>query len=40
MGYYRDIAFAIVTQNTGGPDGGPIDGPLIAKFFAALGPTA
>jgi len=37
MGYDGDIAFAIVTQNTGGLDGGPIDGPLIAKFFHALG---
>ncbi|MBV9465629.1 MAG: hypothetical protein JO169_05895, partial [Solirubrobacterales bacterium] len=38
MGYYHDIAFAIVTQNTAGADGGPIDGPLIAKFLDALGP--
>lgn len=38
MGYEGDIAFAIVTQNTGGPDGGPVDGPLIAKFLDALGP--
>ena len=37
MGYYGDIAFAIVTQDTGGPDGGPVDGPLIAKFLDALG---
>ena len=37
MGYYGDIAFAIVTQDTGGSDGGPIDGPLIAKFLDALG---
>ena len=40
MGYYGDIAFAIVTQNTGGQDGGPVDGPLIAKFLNALGPGA
>ena len=40
MGYYGDIAFAIVTHNTGGPDGGPIDGPLIAKFLNQLGPSA
>lgn len=40
MGYDRDIAFAIVTQNTGGADGGPVDGPLIAKFLDALGPGA
>ncbi|HEX4672460.1 MAG TPA: penicillin-binding transpeptidase domain-containing protein [Solirubrobacteraceae bacterium] len=38
MGYYGDIAFAIVTQDTGGPGGGPVDGPLIAKFLDALGP--
>jgi cell division protein FtsI/penicillin-binding protein 2 len=37
MGYNGNIAFAIVTQNTGGVDGGPVDGPIIAKFFDALG---
>ncbi len=37
MGYHGDIAFAIVTQDTGGADGGPVDGPIIAKFFSALG---
>ena len=37
MGYDGDIAFAIVTQNPGGADGGPVDGPIIAKFFSALG---
>ncbi|MGZ4306874.1 MAG: penicillin-binding transpeptidase domain-containing protein, partial [Solirubrobacteraceae bacterium] len=37
MGYDGNIAFAIVTQNTGGADGGPVDGPLIAKFLDALG---
>ncbi len=37
MGYYRDIAFAIVVQNSGGINGGPLDGPLIAKFLSALG---
>jgi cell division protein FtsI/penicillin-binding protein 2 len=37
MGYNRGIAFAIVTQNTGGDDGGPVDGPIIAKFLDALG---
>jgi cell division protein FtsI/penicillin-binding protein 2 len=37
MGYDGNIAFAIVTQNTGGADGGPVDGPIIAKFFSALG---
>jgi hypothetical protein len=40
MGYDGDIAFAIVTQNTGGADGGPVDGPIIAKFLDALGPGA
>jgi cell division protein FtsI/penicillin-binding protein 2 len=39
MGYYGDVAFAIVTQDTGGSDGGPIDGPLIAKFLGALRST-
>ena len=39
MGYYGDIAFAIVTQDTGGNDGGPVDGPLIAKFLGAVGPN-
>jgi cell division protein FtsI/penicillin-binding protein 2 len=37
MGYNRDIAFAIVTHDTGGQDGGPVNGPLIAKFLDALG---
>lgn len=37
MGYDGDIAFAIVVQNSGGINGGPLDGPLIAKFFSALG---
>jgi cell division protein FtsI/penicillin-binding protein 2 len=37
MGYNGNIAFAIVTQNTGGVDGGPVDGPIIAKFLDALG---
>jgi cell division protein FtsI/penicillin-binding protein 2 len=37
MGYDGNIAFAIVTQNTGGADGGPVDGPIIAKFLDALG---
>jgi len=40
IGYDGDIAFAIVTQNTGGTDGGPVDGPIIAKFLRALGPGA
>jgi hypothetical protein len=40
MGYDGDIAFAIVTQDTGGADGGPVDGPIIARFLDALGPGA
>ena len=39
MGYRGDIAFGIVTQDTGGQDGGPVNGPLIARFFSALGPS-
>jgi cell division protein FtsI/penicillin-binding protein 2 len=35
MGYNGDIAFAVVVQGTG--DGGPTDGPIVAKFFKALG---
>jgi cell division protein FtsI/penicillin-binding protein 2 len=37
MGYDGDIAFAIVVQDSGGVNGGPLDGPIIAKFFNALG---
>ena len=37
MGYDANIAFAIVTQNTGGADGGPVNGPIIARFLDALG---
>jgi cell division protein FtsI/penicillin-binding protein 2 len=40
MGYDGDIAFAIVTHDTGGADGGPVDGPIIARFLDALGPGA
>jgi hypothetical protein len=40
MGYDGDIAFAIVTQDTGGGDGGPVDGPIIARFLTALGSGA
>jgi cell division protein FtsI/penicillin-binding protein 2 len=38
MGYDGDIAFAIVVQGTG--NGGPTDGPIIAKFLTALGVAA
>ena len=37
MGYNGDTAFAIVVQDSGGVNGGPLDGPLIARFFHALG---
>jgi cell division protein FtsI/penicillin-binding protein 2 len=39
-GYDGDIAFAIVVQNSGGANGGPLDGPIIAKFLDALGSGA
>jgi len=37
MGYRGDVAFAIVTHDTGGIDGGPVNGPIIAKFLDAIG---
>jgi cell division protein FtsI/penicillin-binding protein 2 len=37
MGYDGDVAFAIVVQDSGGLNGGPLDGPIVAKFFQALG---
>jgi cell division protein FtsI/penicillin-binding protein 2 len=37
MGYDGDIAFAVVAQDTGGVNGGPFDGPLVATFLNALG---
>jgi len=40
MGYDGDIAFAIVVQNSGGANGGPLDGPIIARFLDALGSGA
>ena len=40
MGYDGDIAFAIVTHDTGGGNGGPVNGPIIARFLKALGPGA
>jgi cell division protein FtsI/penicillin-binding protein 2 len=39
MGYDGDVAFAIVVQDSGGVNGGPLDGPAIAKFLTALGPA-
>jgi cell division protein FtsI/penicillin-binding protein 2 len=38
IGYRGDIAFAMVLQGTG--NGGPTDGPVVAKFLDALGPGA
>jgi cell division protein FtsI/penicillin-binding protein 2 len=40
MGYDGDVAFAIVVQDSGGVNGGPLDGPIIAKFLTALGSSA
>jgi cell division protein FtsI/penicillin-binding protein 2 len=40
MGYDADIAFAIVVQDSGGVNGGPLDGPIIARFLDALGSDA
>ena len=37
MGYHGDIAFAVVVQDSHDVNGGPLDGPLIARFFTALG---
>lgn len=34
MGYQGDVAFAVVVQGTG--NGGPTDGPLIARFLDSL----
>jgi cell division protein FtsI/penicillin-binding protein 2 len=36
IGYRGDIAFAMVLQGTG--NGGPMDGPIVARFLNALGP--
>jgi cell division protein FtsI/penicillin-binding protein 2 len=40
VGYDRGIAFAIVTHDTGGADGGPVNAPIIATFLNALGSKA
>jgi len=37
MGFRGNVAFAIVTHNTGGGNGGPVNGPIIAKFLDAIG---
>ena len=37
MGYDGDLAFAVVVQDSGGINGGPLDGPIVAKFLDALG---
>ena len=34
---FLPVAFAIVVQDSGGLNGGPLDGPIIAKFLNALG---
>jgi cell division protein FtsI/penicillin-binding protein 2 len=36
MGYHGDIAFAIVVQDSGDLDGGPRDGPLVARFLNSV----
>jgi cell division protein FtsI/penicillin-binding protein 2 len=36
MGYRGNLAFAIVTHDTGGGNGGPVNGPIIARFLNAL----
>ena len=40
MGYDGDVAFAIVVQDSGGVNGGPENGPIIARFLTALGGAA
>lgn len=35
MGWHGDVAFAMVEQDSKG-DGGPVDGPVVARFFAGL----
>jgi cell division protein FtsI/penicillin-binding protein 2 len=40
MGYDGDVAFAVVLQNSDDVNGGPLDGPIIARFLTALGPGA
>ena len=34
------IAVAIVIQDSGGQNGGPLDGPIMARFFSTLGSSA
>ena len=36
VGYRGDVAFAMVLQGTG--NGGPTDGPVVARFLQALAP--
>jgi cell division protein FtsI/penicillin-binding protein 2 len=38
VGYRGDVAFAMVLQGTG--NGGPTDGPIVARFLDALGPAS
>jgi cell division protein FtsI/penicillin-binding protein 2 len=35
MGWHGDVAFAVVEQNSKG-NGGPVDGPIVARFLTAL----
>ncbi len=37
MGYDGDVAFAIVIQDSDNVNGGPLDGPIAARFLSALG---
>ena len=37
MGYRGNVAFGIVTHDTGGGNGGPVNGPIIARFLNAIG---
>ena len=37
MGFDGDLAFALVVQDSDNINGGPLDGPLAARFFSALG---
>ena len=38
MGWHGDVAFAVVYQNSPG-NGGPVDGPIVARFLKGLPPA-
>ena len=38
MGWHGDVAFAMVEEDSHG-DGGPVDGPVVARFLDVLAPT-